>query len=97
MPAPKMFSNHIDAVKGKNFSCRHVSSAECTEARTQWMSRHSAESKREDAEERQKLRNELTPEKQIALLDRRLGLGVGAKRERERLQALINDKTDPRD
>ena len=47
------------------------------------------EKKREEAEARQRQRDELTPEQQIAALDARLGVGKGAKKERERLAKLI--------
>lgn len=45
--------------------------------------------RQEEAAERAKFRSELTPEQQIARLDRRLGVGVGAKQERARLAKQI--------
>ena len=45
--------------------------------------------RREQAEARQRQRDELKPAEQLAVLDERLGVGVGAERERARLQALI--------
>lgn len=50
------------------------------------------EEKRQAAHARQQLRNALTPAQQLAVLDDRLGVGTGAKRERARLEALINTK-----
>lgn len=42
------------------------------------------------ARDRQIVRDALTPKQQIATLDRRLGVGVGAVKERARLTALMN-------
>jgi hypothetical protein len=50
----------------------------------------SIEEKRQEAQARQELRNERTPAQQLALLDERFGPGKGAKRERTRLEAIIN-------
>lgn len=50
------------------------------------------EQKRKDAEARQRQRDELTPEEQIAVLDERLGVGKGAKKERARLAKLIEER-----
>ena len=47
------------------------------------------EERKENADARQQLRDELTPAQQLARLDERLGVDVGAKRERARLQKLI--------
>ncbi len=47
------------------------------------------EARRQQAHARQRQRDELTPEQQLTALDGRLGVGVGAKRERTRLQELI--------
>jgi hypothetical protein len=49
------------------------------------------EFRREDAAKRQEARNARTPEQQLALLDSRLGAGKGARKERERLQAMIEE------
>lgn len=40
---------------------------------------------------RQHQRDELTPAEQLANLDDRLGVGVGAERERARLLALVHN------
>jgi hypothetical protein len=45
--------------------------------------------RREDAEERNACREKRSPEDQIALLDKRLGKGKGARKERERLTKTI--------
>lgn len=47
---------------------------------------------REEAEKRQEARNARTPEQQLALLDSRLGVGKGARKERERLHAVIEER-----
>lgn len=52
---------------------------------------HSKEERRRRAEERMRERRERTPEKQLAVLDDRLGPGEGAERERARLTALITN------
>ena len=52
--------------------------------------------KREEAVERQEAYDKLTPQQKLALLDTKLGTGVGAKRQRERLTAAepTVEKTD---
>ena len=47
--------------------------------------------RRKDAEGRKEERNKRSPEDQLKLLDDRLGVGIGAKKERTRLQKLIDD------
>jgi hypothetical protein len=42
-----------------------------------------------EAKERQALRDKRTPQDQLRVLDAKLGVGVGAKKERERLQKLL--------
>jgi hypothetical protein len=49
------------------------------------------EEKRQQALARQEARNKLTPAQQLAKLDALLGKGKGAKRERARLQKLIDE------
>lgn len=49
------------------------------------------EGRRREAEARQKERDRLSAEEQLARLDERLGKGKGAARERARLQALIDE------
>jgi len=46
--------------------------------------------RQEDAIEREAARAELTPKQQIARLDKRLGVGEGAEKERARLEAMIS-------
>lgn len=48
--------------------------------------------KRADAEERQAGRNTLSPQQQLEVLDRRLGAGVGAVKERLRLRTIIDER-----
>lgn len=47
------------------------------------------EARREEAVERQEHRAALSAAQQLARLDQRLGRGVGAQKERKRLQKLI--------
>ena len=48
--------------------------------------------KREEAQERQAAYSKLTPQQKIAALDARLGKGVGAVKQRARLQELIKEQ-----
>ncbi len=50
--------------------------------------------KREEAEERQAEHDKLTPQQKIDKLDRKFGKGIGAKKERAKLQALIEDRNE---
>lgn len=47
----------------------------------------SQQQKRDEAEARQTIRASRTPQQQLAILDRKLGKGVGAVKERARLEA----------
>lgn len=49
--------------------------------------------RREDASKRQEARDKRSPQEQIALLDKRLGKGVGAQRERAKLEAQIAESS----
>lgn len=44
------------------------------------------------AAEAKKARSKMTPREKLDILDRRLGKGAGAKRERERLMAALEGK-----
>ncbi len=48
------------------------------------------EYRRKGAKQRDEDRAQRTPQQQLALLDERLGKGIGAKKERARLQRLID-------
>ena len=48
-------------------------------------------SKRQEAFDRNKAWAQLTPEQQLEDLDRRLGKGIGAKKQRARIQYRINN------
>ena len=53
------------------------------------------EEKRRKVEEMKKVSDSLTPKQKLANLDKKLGVGKGAERERKRLNVLIaNDKGD---
>jgi hypothetical protein len=54
----------------------------------------SKDQKREEAKTRNAAWDALSLERQMADLDRRLGKGQGAKRQRERLIALIESRAD---
>ena len=53
------------------------------------MSNKPLSEKQDEARIRQELHNKLTPQEKLAKLDQRLGEGVGAIKERERLNTLI--------
>lgn len=72
------------------FSRRHETSTAHLAAQTRWQAEHGKESKREMGVERQAERASRTPQEQIAILDRRLGVGQGATRERAKLATLIS-------
>ena len=48
--------------------------------------------KREEALKRQELRDKRTPQEQLEVLDNKLGVGVGAIKERYRLIKIIEEK-----
>jgi hypothetical protein len=52
------------------------------------------EIRQDEAKERQALRDKRTPQDQIAVLDAKLGVGVGAVKERARLQKEIDKKEE---
>lgn len=47
------------------------------------------ENRKNKADQRKQARNFLSPAQQIEVLDQRFGVGVGARKERTRLRALI--------
>lgn len=52
--------------------------------------------KREEAAERQAKHDALTPKQKLAKLDEKFGKGQGAKKEREKLAALIKHQDKPK-
>jgi len=54
--------------------------------------RHRREARRKAAEEMAEVRATRTPKQQLALLDKRLGKGKGAVRERAALEKQLADK-----
>lgn len=69
----------------KRFSRRHETSAEHLAAQFAYKSTKSPQARRTRAAERQAARDARSPEEQIALLDSRFGVGLGAVKERARL------------
>lgn len=70
-------------------SRKHSTSQPHEEARERYQAERGPDARQRKADEREALRAELTPMEQTARLDQRLGKGMGARRERARLQALI--------
>ena len=71
------------------FSRRHQTSADHEANYKMWQDERSPDALKTQAEARQAERVSRTPQEQIALLDKRLGADIGAKRERARLEAEI--------
>lgn len=62
-------------------------------ARARHIEQYDPERRYERAMAQQALRDARTPEQQLRVLDQRLGIGVGAKTERARLEAEIAAKS----
>lgn len=56
---------------------------------TRWSNQKSVDRRKQGAANRQAERNLLTPAQQIDRLNQKFGAGVGARKERTRLRALI--------
>lgn len=74
---------------GNNEEFRRTSLLERTPARSPSEGFHTREEKRTEAAERAAITTKLTPQDKLKRLDRRLGAGVGAQRERQRLLSQI--------
>lgn len=62
------------------------------EAGERYKTEHGSKARRRKAAEREEVRAKRSPAQQIALLDERLGKGVGARKERKRLLlAMLGD------
>lgn len=71
-------------------SRRHETSRENGDARAAYQKEHGPEARQRKADEREETRDARSPREQLGLLDQRLGVGIGARRERARLQAQID-------
>lgn len=68
---------------------RHPDCEAHYQAVAEYEAHHGPEARREKAKYRQEERDKLSPREQLKELDKRLGKGVGAQKERARLQTLI--------
>lgn len=87
----QMFPSREEAMKAKWFSRRHETATAHHEAVAAHRTAHSKDARRARAETRAEARVKRTPLEQLALLDARLGDGVGAFRERERLERMLSN------
>jgi hypothetical protein len=62
------------------------------QAREGYLSRHSRQARQDASAASRGARSTRTPEQQLARLDEKLGKGVGARRERARLQQEIDER-----
>lgn len=76
--------NEGNEVEGKSV----VTSAQAA-SRARWNATKSPAARRQRVRELSKARAARSPQEQIVLLNERLGVGMGAERERERLYTLI--------
>ena len=83
MKGEKTFATRSDARNAGWFSRRHMDSEPNREAREAYQNRQLR--KEREHNERIEERSKRSNEEQIALLDARLGVGVGAVKERARL------------
>lgn len=78
-------------VKPKGWHSRRHQTAEAHfAAREAWQGLHGPEARRQRAKECEAARVPRAPEEQLAVLDERLGKGVGARKERTRLFAQLH-------
>lgn len=75
-------------------SRRHPTNKEHYDSVERWQEQHSKAAKRARAKEMAEARALRTPQEQLQRLDKLLGVGVGAKRERARLSKLIEEAKD---
>ena len=71
-------------------SRQHQGRSEQDVARQLYQSEHGQAARKTSAAERLATMAVRTPESRLAELDRRLGVGIGAVRERQRLAAIVN-------
>jgi hypothetical protein len=76
------------APKG-HFSKRHKTSEAHEVASARYKAAHGTTVRVQAANARNQRRSQSSPKQQLAALDKRLGVGVGASKERERLNKLI--------
>lgn len=79
-----------DAKPAGWFSRKHGNREAHEKARAGYLSRHSPEARQGVAEANSDARSKRTPEQQLEFLDSKLGKGVGAARERAKLQKQID-------
>jgi len=86
----KSANKSAGAGKPAGFHSRRNQTSEAQQsARATYESAHGPSARKKRAKERAQARARKTPRTQLASLDRRLGKGVGAQRERARLGARV--------
>lgn len=89
MAKSSVLPNAAEAKKARLFSRRHESSAAHIAAQKLYDETQSLRVRRQRAADRDALSSAQTPQERLTELDRRLGAGIGAKKERARLQAKV--------
>ncbi len=90
-PGTAQQSGATEAQKKGWFSRRHETAGPHREAVAAYKKAHGSEARQMRAEIRRETREGRSPQEQLVMLDSRLGDGVGAQKERARLQKMIEE------
>ena len=90
------FSSSVEAKKAGNFSRRHRDNQACMAHQDAWFGK--IEDRKIQAQVRQELADERSPQEQVARLDDMFGAGLGATKERGKLaKRLVTKKPVPKE